>query len=101
MIAAGALALIASKNKISGISSKTYRVVGRVVSTRFRNASYYGNPSYYVTIETQDGQLISGYTSPNALLGYSIESRELAEKDHVFVYTVGKNGAIFHYEDKY
>ena len=83
---------------VSGIGAKYDYVVGKVISVRYRNSSNYGNPSYWVKIETPDGEVISGYTSPNASIAYGINNPEYKREFHTFAITWGVNGAIFHYE---
>ena len=84
-----------------GAAAPRYTVRARVVSTQYRNSSMYGNPSYWVTLETEDGRIITGYTSPNASIAYSINNRNLKDNYYNWTYSKGKRGVCFHYNDEY
>lgn len=101
-VAAGAAAVFAllrkGKEKISGISgTRDEYVIAKVISTRYRNTSYYGNPSYYVTLETKDGQVWHCYTAPNASIGYEIENGEYKREWHKYMYRDGARGCALHW----
>lgn len=88
------------KDSENGIGATKYEFVdGKVIGVRYRNTSSYGNPSYWVTIETPDGDIIRGYTSPNASIAYGINNSEYKREYHTFAITWGVNGAIFHYHE--
>ena len=71
IVAAGAaLLLLKGAKGTSGVGGTTEHVVAKVVSTKYRNTSSYGNPSYWVTLETADGKILRGYTGPNYSIGY-------------------------------
>ena len=36
------------------------------------NNSYYGNPSYQLITQTEDGEILVGKTATNAVLGYEV-----------------------------
>ena len=103
-IALGALAvgvaafvLARKKNGVSGIGATQYKEVrAKLLDAWYRNSSLYGNPSYWVTLETEDGRIIHGFTSPNAALGYGIKNSENYQFQ-TWVYTEGKRGKAFHY----
>lgn len=98
-IAAALLLFKKKDSEMNGIGATKYEFVeGRVIGVRYRNTSSYGNPSYWVTIETPDGDIIRGYTSPNASIGYGINNPEYKREYHTFAITWGVNGAIFHYD---
>lgn len=86
------------KKTDGGIGATKYDYIdGKVLNVRYRNTSSMGNPSYWVTIETKDGEIVRGYTSPNASLGYEIENSYLKRDFHTYAITWGTKGAIFHY----
>lgn len=101
-VAAGVVALAALKKRAQGTAGvgkvKDKFVIGKVLSTRYRNTSYYGNPSYYVTLETKSGDVWHCYTAPNAGLGYEIENGELKREWRAYKYTDGARGCALHYE---
>lgn len=84
-------------DEVNGIGAKEKFVVGKVIETKYRNSTSAGNPSYYVTLETADGDILYGYTSPNSSLAYGIQNPEYKYKNHAFAYTEGKRGLMFHY----
>ena len=55
------------------------KVISKIKGTSFRNTSYFGNPSYYITFENEEGELIKGYTAPNAACAYSCTNSEFRE----------------------
>ena len=55
------------------------KTIGKIKGTSYRNTSYYGNPSYNILFETETGELIKGYTAPNASCGYSCTNSEFRE----------------------
>lgn len=36
------------------------------------NNSYYGNPPYYITAESENGETVTGKTASNAAIGYQL-----------------------------
>ena len=42
----------------------------RVFAVNYKCTSYYGNPSYWVSFETEGGEYLTGYTASNAACGY-------------------------------
>lgn len=53
---------------------KKYTGLVFVVSVRYRNTSYYGDPSYRVTFKTAEGEYITGYTGVDYACGYSCKN---------------------------
>ena len=98
-VAAGAAALLLKKKRsVDGIGgSRDQYVIAKVISTRYRSTSYYGNPSYYVTLETKDGQVWRCYTAPNASIGYEIENGEYKREWHEYMYRDGAKGCALHW----
>lgn len=102
LAAATALLLIRNTKGTSGVGAAAYYTVrAHVLSTQYRNTSSYGNPSYWVTLETDDGQIITGYTAPNASIGYGINNSNLKNNFYNWTYSKGKRGIVFHYNDEY
>lgn len=90
-------------SELSGVGATLpeFQVAGRVIHTEWRNNSNYGNPSYWVTIETPDGNTIMGYTEPNAMMAFAIRNPEYAKEYHVYTYKINKRGnVIFKYVRK-
>jgi hypothetical protein len=82
-------------SELSGIgATPEFQIPGRVIHTEWRNNSNYGNPSYWVTIETPDGNTIMGYTEPNAMMAFAIRNPEYANEYHVYTYKVNKRGNV-------
>ena len=52
-------------------------IKGRIISTRYKSTSYYGNPKYYVTFEDENGNVYRGETANNAACAYSINNYDL------------------------
>lgn len=99
-VAAGVSALMCIKKKgVAGIgATKDKFVIAKVISTRYRNTSYYGNPSYYVSLELKNGEVWHCYTAPNASLGYEIENGYLKREWRAYKYTDGAKGCALHYQ---
>ena len=74
---------------------KTNRIktIGKIKGTSYRNTSVYGNPSYYVLFEDETGELIKGYTAPNAQCGYSCTNSEFREFAYL-EYHITKSGKV-------
>ena len=75
-------------------------VIAKVYNTRYRNTSYYGNPSYYVTLELENGELWHCYTAPDVSLGYEIENSYMKNEWHKFMYRDGARGCALHWAEK-
>ena len=69
------------------------KVISKIKGTAYRNTSYFGNPSYYITFENEEGELIKGYTAPNASCGYSCTNSDLREFAYI-EYHITKGGKI-------
>ena len=74
---------------------KTQRIktIGKIKDVTFRNRSVYGNPSYYITFEDEKGELIIGYTAPNADCAYGCRNEDLKEFAYIEYHTT-KSGKI-------
>ena len=51
---------------------KEFKANLKILKVERRNNSYYGNRSYQVLTETEDGKVIIGKTATNAVLGYEV-----------------------------
>ena len=55
------------------------KTIAKIKDVQLRNHSVYGNPSYFLTFENETGEIIKGYTAPNASCGYSCTNSDLRE----------------------
>ena len=69
------------------------KTIAKIKDVTFRNRSVYGNPSYYITFENEEGEEIEGYTSPNAECAYGCKNPKLREFAYI-EYHVRKGGKI-------
>lgn len=69
------------------------KTIGKIKDVQFRNTSYYGNPSYYILFENEEGETIKGYTAPNAACAYGCTNSEFS-KFACIVYHITKGGKI-------
>ena len=69
------------------------KTIGKIKDVTFRNRSVYGNPSYYITFENEEGEEIIGYTAPNAECAYGCKNPELKEFAYI-EYHKTKGGKI-------
>ena len=75
------------------MKTKRIKVIGKIKGTAYRNTSYYGNPSYYITFENEEGETIKGYTAPNADCAYGCKNSELKEFAYI-EYHATKSGKV-------
>ena len=75
------------------MKTKRIKTIGKIKGTSYRNTSVYGNPSYYILFENETGELIKGYTAPNAVCAYGCTNSELREFACI-VYHVTKGGKV-------
>ena len=75
------------------MTTKRIKTIAKIKDVTFRNRSVYGNPSYYINFETETGELIKGYTAPNASCGYSCTNSEFREFAYI-EYHITKGGKI-------
>lgn len=74
---------------------KTNRIetIAKIKDVTFRNRSVYGNPSYYITFENEEGEEITGYTSPNSSCAYGCKNPDL--RDFAYIeYHMTKSGKV-------
>ena len=69
------------------------KTIAKIKDVTFRNRSVFGNPSYYIKFETEEGEIIKGYTVANASCGYSCTNSDLREFAYI-EYHVTKGGKI-------
>lgn len=67
------------------------KTISKIKDVQFRNV--YGNPSYYITFENEEGEEITGYTAPNADCAYGCKNSELREFAYI-EYHFTKSGKI-------
>lgn len=74
---------------------KTNRIktIAKIKDVEFRNTSVYGNPSYYITFETEEGEEIIGYTKPNADCAYGCRNEDLKKFAYIEYHST-KSGKI-------
>lgn len=75
------------------MTTKRIRTIGKIKDVTFKNRSVYGNPSYYITFENEEGEEIEGYTKPNADCAYGCKNSELREFAYI-EYHATKSGKI-------
>lgn len=75
------------------MKSNRIKAIGKIKGTSYRNTSYYGNPSYYITFENEEGETIKGYTAPNAACAYGCKNPDLKEFAYI-EYHKTKSGKI-------
>lgn len=51
------------------MKTKNIKVRAKVIGTSYKCTSFYGNPSYWVSFETEKG-VINAYTASDAACGY-------------------------------
>ena len=61
------------------MKSNRIKTIGKIKKVWYRNRSIYGNPSYYIAFEDEKGELIIGYTAPNAECAYGCKNPDLQE----------------------
>ena len=78
---------------------KTQRIktIGKIKDVTFRNRSVYGNPSYYIAFEDEKGELIIGYTSPNADCAYGCKNPDLREFAYIEYHTTKSGKVVIDY----
>ena len=74
---------------------KTNRIkaIAKIKDVKFRNHSICGNPSYYITFENEEGNILIGYTAPNAECAVGCKNPELQEFAYI-EYHITKGGKV-------
>lgn len=62
-------------------------LTAKVINTRHAGTSYYGNPSFDITLETRDGDTLTLRTSSNVMFAYACENSEYRDEFHVYELT--------------
>lgn len=65
----------------------TNTLTAKVIDTKRAGTSYYGNPSYDVTLETRAGDTLTLRTSSNVMFAYACENSEYREDWHTYELT--------------
>ena len=79
------------------MKTERQKTIGKIKGTSYRNTSYYGNPSYYITFETETGETIKGYTKPNADCAYGCKNPELREFAYIEYHTTNSGKVVIDY----
>ena len=75
------------------MTTKRIETIAKIKNVQYRNTSIYGNPSYYIAFEDEKGELIIGYTAPNADCAYGCKNSDL--KDFAYIeYHKTKSGKV-------
>ena len=84
-----------NNNNIKNKKKMTTRIkcIGKIKDVTFRNHSICGNNSYYIAFEDEKGELIIGYTAPNAECAVGCKNPELREFAYI-EYHATKSGKI-------
>ena len=75
------------------MKTERIKVIGKIKDVTFKNRSVYGNPSYYVLFENEEGETMKGYTAPNASCGYSCTNSEFRKFAYI-EFHVTKGGKV-------
>lgn len=65
----------------------TNTLTAKVIDTQRAGTSYYGNPSYDITLETRDGDTLTLRTSANVMFAYACTNPEYREEFHTYELT--------------
>ena len=75
------------------MKTQRIKVISKIKDVTFRNRSIYGNPSYFITFENEEGEEITGYTAPNSSCAYGCKNPDLREFAYI-EYHKTKSGKI-------
>lgn len=62
-------------------------LTAKVTHTEHAGTSYYGNPSYNVTLETRDGDTLTLRTDANVMFAYACTNPEYRDEYHTYELT--------------
>ena len=79
------------------MKTKRIEVIGKIKDVKFRNRSVYGNPSYYITFENEEGETIKGYTAANAACAYGAKNPELREFAYIEYHSTKSGKVVIDY----
>lgn len=74
---------------------KTFTKKMTIKDLRRAKSSYYGNPSFYIDAETEDGERLSGKTASNAAIGYELGAFAIGETRNFTCHFTPKGTLIF------
>lgn len=69
------------------------KTIAKIKDVTFKNRSVYGNPSYYIVFENEEGEEIEGYTAANAECAYGCKNPDLREFAYIEYHST-KSGKI-------
>ena len=69
------------------------QTIGKIKEVTFRNHSICGNPSYYIAFEDGKGNILIGYTAPNAECAIGCKNEDLRKFAYI-EYHATKSGKI-------
>ena len=69
------------------------QTIAKIKDVKFRNHSICGNPSYYIVFEDEKGNILIGYTKPNAECAYGCKNPDLREFAYIEYHST-KSGKI-------
>ena len=75
------------------MKTERQKTITKIKDVQFKNRSVYGNPSYYITFENEEGEEITGYTAPNSSCAYGCKNPDLQEFAYIEYHTT-KSGKI-------
>ena len=75
------------------MKTQRQKTIGKIKDVTFRNHSICGNPSYNIVFEDEKGNILIGYTAPNAACAYGCTNSELREFACI-VYHITKGGKV-------
>ena len=75
------------------MTTNRIKTIGKIKGTSYRNTSYFGNPSYYILFENEEGETIKGYTAPNAACAYGCTNSEFRKFAYI-EFHVTKGGKV-------
>ena len=79
------------------MKTERQKTIGKIKDVTFRNRSVYGNPSYYITVEDEKGEEITGYTKPNADCAYGCRNEDLREFAYIEYHTTNSGKIVIDY----
>lgn len=73
------------------------KTIAKIKDVKFRNHSVYGNPSYYITFENEEGEEIEGYTAANAACAYGAKNPDLREFAYIEYHKTNSGKVVIDY----
>lgn len=75
------------------MKTQRQKTIAKIKDVTFKNRSVYGNPSYFITFENEEGEEITGYTAPNSSCAYGCKNPDLKEFAYI-EYHITKSGKV-------